>query len=82
MNSKRDEDYSFKFSTKNESWKTVTGIFLIIAGAFLSLGEDVAGPGDRHVIIFLVPIVVGIYLLHKGSAEEKKSKVSEKTMIL
>jgi hypothetical protein len=52
MNSKHDKGYSIKFGTKNESWKTVTGIFLIIAGAFLSLGEAVAGPGDRHVIIF------------------------------
>ena len=78
MNSKRNDDSSFKFSTKNESWKTVTGIFLIIAGAFLSLGEAFAGPGDRHVIIFLVPIVVGIYIFRKGLAEENEAKVSEK----
>lgn len=78
MNSKRDEDYSFKFSTKNESWKTVTGIFLIIAGAFLSLGEATAEAGREYIIIFWGLIVVGIYLLHKGSAEEKMSKVSEK----
>jgi len=78
MNSKRNDDSSFKFSTKNESWKTVTGIFLIIAGAFLSLGEAVAGPGERHVIIFLVPIVVGIYLFRKGLAEQNEAKASEK----
>ena len=78
MNSKRDKDYSIKFGTKNESWKTVTGIFLIIAGAFLFFGEAVAGPGDRHIIIFLVPIVVGIYLFRKGLAEENEAKVSEK----
>ena len=78
MDSKRDRDNSFEFGTKNESWKTVTGIFLIIAGAFLTLGEAVAGPGDRHVIIFLIPIVVGIYLFRKGLAEENEAKVAEK----
>ena len=78
MNSKRDDDSSFKFSTKNESWKTVTGIFLIIAGAFLTFGEAVAGPGDRRIMIFLVPIVVGIYLFRKGLAEENEVKASEK----
>ena len=78
MNSKRDKDYSFEFSTENESWKTVTGIFLIIAGAFLFLGEAIAEAWGGYIIIFWGPIIVGIYLLHKGSAEEKKSKVSEK----
>ena len=78
MNSKHDKDYSFKFGTKNESWKTVTGIFLIIAGAFLSFGEAAAEAGRGYIIIFWGPIIVGIYLLHKGSAEEKKFKVSEK----
>ena len=63
---------------KNESWKTVIGIFLIIAGAFLSLGEAVAGPVDLHLMIFFVPIVVGIYLFRKGLAEENEAKVSEK----
>ena len=75
MNSKRD---SFKFSTENESWKTVTGIFLIVAGAFLFLGEAAAETWGGYMIIFWGLIIVGIYLLHKGSAEEKKFKVAEK----
>ena len=36
MNSKHDKDYSFKFGTKNESWKTVTGIF----GTVLKVGDE------------------------------------------
>ncbi len=42
------------------------------------LGEAVAGAGGGYIIIFWGPIIVRIHLLHKGSAEEKKSKVSEK----
>ncbi|MGD0953098.1 MAG: hypothetical protein ABR985_12025 [Methanotrichaceae archaeon] len=42
------------------------------------MGEAAAEAWGGYMIIFWGLIIVGIYLLHKGSAEEKKFKVAEK----